>query len=133
MGTPRQFSLQLKEFGDAVTEEHLSRIVRFLGFNLFNRIVKNTPVDTGRAQASWNIQAGNPDLSVQPEGAPFYAPNLVPVWAWKPFQKVWITNNLDYIVPLEEGHSEKVTPSAGRMVRLSVLETAELAKLKGFA
>ena len=133
MANVQQFSLQLKRFGDEVTEEHLKDIVLFVSFDLFKRIVKNTPVDTGRARASWNIQAGTPDLSVPPEGLPSYAPNLFPIVAWRPFLKVWITNNLDYIVPLEEGHSKKVTPNAGRMVRLSVLETAELAKLKGFA
>jgi len=96
--------------------------VRKIAIDLFGAIVEKTPVLTGRARASW-INAGRPDLSVAPEGSSLDkgAPNrkaegFVNV---NPYSKIFITNNLEYIVPLEQGHSDKAPRG---MVALSLQE-----------
>jgi hypothetical protein len=109
-----------------------------IGFDLFRRIVSRTPVDTGRARASWNISLDHPDRTVAPEMAhPSMQTGDAPsppagaarageaggaLASLKPgqFRPIWITNNLPYIERLEHGHSQQAP--AG-MVALSILET----------
>lgn len=91
-----------------------------VAFDLFGRIIRKTPVDTGRARASWTISAGQPDRSVQPDGQQTYpAPQPVGALAVQPGQAIYITNNLPYVGELERGHSKQAP--AG-MVALSIEE-----------
>jgi hypothetical protein len=46
-------------------------LVRRLAIEIYTRITLKTPVDTGRARASWNLARGAPDLTVAPERAKF--------------------------------------------------------------
>lgn len=61
---------------------------------LSNRVKEATPVDTGRARQSWSSN-GNPLLGTTYR----------------------FTNNLEYIVPLEYGHSPQ---APGGMLRINV-------------
>lgn len=97
-------------------------VVRVIAADLWRMIVQRTPVDTGRARASWGMSEGAPISSVPPEGK--YPPVTTNVSAGglshllgtKP---VFICSNLDYIEPLENGHSQQAP--AG-MVRVSIAE-----------
>lgn len=105
-------------------------VVKKVGFDLFARIIKRTPVDTGRARASWTIAVNQPDRTVAPEGthpeaivSPEAAAASQAAGALthlKPYEPVWISNNLPYIEALEKGHSDQAP--AG-MVALSIAET----------
>lgn len=97
-------------------------VVKKLAIELFKLIVLKTPVDTGRARASWNISAGVIDTSVMPPGE--YAKNEALAKAKESAlggmaRVIWITNSLPYILALEHGHSSQAP--AG-MVGLSVEE-----------
>ena len=91
-----------------------------IAFDLFGRIIKKTPVDTGRARASWTIAGGQADRAVAPVGQTAYPIPQVPLGLpLTPGEPIWISNNLPYIVRLEEGHSKQAP--AG-MVAVSIAE-----------
>ncbi len=77
----------------AKVQARASEVVRKVGFDLHGRIVERTPVDTGRAKAGWA-------LDVRPEMTIIY-------------------NNVEYIVPLEYGHSKQAPQG---MVRVSIAD-----------
>lgn len=123
------FDRDLTDFAKRL-DVNVVTVVKKIGFDLFGRIVKRTPVDTGRARASWTIAINQPDRSVADEGthpsmitAPEAAAASQATGALtdlKPYEPVWISNNLPYIEALEKGHSDQAP--AG-MVALSIAET----------
>lgn len=99
-------------------------LVKTIAFRLYARITDLTPVDTGRARANWNITSTeSPDLSVRDPGEPKMAPQLQPSYVYT------ISNNLPYIVALEEGHSKQAP--AGMMKVAIATEKAILAQELG--
>lgn len=126
------FGSDLKKFSNTVGVS-LDKVVKKVSFELHKKVIVKTPVDTGRARSSWNINAGRVDPSVQPEGrrgrsgatgialrkqTNFDLPS--------PYSRVYITNNLPYITVLEDGSS---TQAPRGMVRISIIEIrAGLAK-----
>lgn len=73
-------------------------------------VVLLTPVDQGRARASWNVAIGNPDVSVPPAGKK-YQPKVseavararVAMLRLGTYNVVWITSSLIYMPVLEFG------------------------------
>ncbi len=62
-----RYNLQVRDFM-AKTGIGLTTIVKRLAFGIHGRVVKKTPVDSGRLRASWNlIEGDDPDLDVPPE------------------------------------------------------------------
>lgn len=127
-----EFERDLEAFANRM-EIDLNTVVKKVGLDLFGRIVRKTPVDTGRARASWTIAIGQPDRTVQEPGehgayqgagaeATARAKATGVLAGLKPgsYQTVWISNNLPYIEALEQGHSQQA-PSG--MVALSIAET----------
>lgn len=123
-------------------------VAKRVGMALLEKIVRKTPVDTGRARANWNISVNAPDRTVHdtpllraihgmttPDPASFAAThsalNRAAGLEVTPQDEIWISNNLPYIVALEHGHSQQAP--AG-MVMLSVFEvSAELDVLMNHA
>lgn len=115
-------------------------VVKKIGFDLHRRIVLKTPVDTGRARASWNISVNQPDRSVEPEipddqklsagaAAKKALAKQQAIGKLGPTDEIWISNNLPYIVALERGHSRQAP--AG-MVAVSLAEVyAEIDAIVG--
>jgi hypothetical protein len=106
-------------------EMDVARFCRIVALKLHDRIVERTPVDTGRARASWTIVEGySPDLSVAPEGFQGGASAAAAVQAARRAQvkegfAYVIANNLPYIVELENG-SSKQAPHG--MVRVAIAD-----------
>ena len=95
---------------------------------IFNGIVQRTPVDTGRARASWAVSVAEPStLYIEPvpkakkgESQEVLPPPEFPAeLEIDGTQKVYIVNNLPYIEPLENGHS-KQAPNG--MVKLALID-----------
>ena len=126
-----KFDRDLEKFAKAL-EIDVTTVVKKIGFDLFGRIVKKTPVDTGRARASWTIAINEPDRTVAEAGehkayqsAPDEAAKAkanAGMAALKPYEPVWISNNLPYIDALEHGHSKQAPEG---MVALSIQETEQ--------
>lgn len=71
-------------------------VFRAVGLDMFGRIVKRTPVDTGRLRNNWQI---TPRVNLG--------------------QRLFITNNLPYAKPIEDGHSKQAPQG---MVKVTVSE-----------
>lgn len=138
MSTLREFERDLDDFSRKVGLEHAT-VVKRVALDLFGRVVKKTPVDTGRARASWTIAVGAPDRTIQPEGTypamqrQGEAGRVAQAMAQQALsgleslaslagyvrEPIWISNNLPYIEELERGHS--LQAPAG-MVAISIIE-----------
>lgn len=131
-----RFSRQVRQWIKSA-ELSIDQATRLVALKVHDNIVQRTPVDTGRARASWNIVAGEvSDKSVAPEqrkgGSLMSAVQLAMLSTTQkadpqsipPAKRYTISNNLPYIVALENGHS-KQAPSG--MVKLAIAEVkAEL-------
>ena len=115
-----QFANDLAKF-EAKTSEKLDLAVRKIALELFSRIIMRTPVDTGRARANWQVAIGTipsgtlelNDKSGQATINKVQAASMGLVAG----DVIYLTNNLPYAVPLEEGYSQQAP--AG-MVALTV-------------
>jgi hypothetical protein len=99
------FDADLKKFAKKAGL-NLETVVRKVSFDIWNSVSATTPVDTGRAQGSWNITEEVVNLTVKPEGQ-YGAGSRGAVGRISGKKDVYITNNVEYIVFLEEGSSQK--------------------------
>lgn len=132
-----KFEQALKRFAKKV-ELDGATVTKRVAFDLFTRVIQKTPVDTGRARASWTIAIGAPDLRIVPEGQ--YDASLATAIAkanavlgsygttGRPILlPVYIANNLPYIQELEKGSSQQAPQG---MLAVSLMEvTNSLNKL----
>jgi len=114
-----EFSADLDKFAQQLGLGIQQVVVR-TGLEVFKRVVAKTPVDTGRARASWNFSKDAPDPTVKPPGeyaapATPSAPGAIP----GEYPVIYISNNLDYILHLEQGRSQQ---APGGMVGLTLAE-----------
>lgn len=115
----RQFAAPLAEFAKLINV-NLRTVVQRIALDAFTKITLRTPVDTGRARASWQLSVGAPGGGVPAPGN--YGPPGPPsVAGITGTEEVWIASNLDYISALEDGHSGQA-PSG--MVMITAAEIA---------
>lgn len=128
------FSRALMDLSDEI-DGSIEAVIRKACFDLYARIVKRTPVDTGRAKASWGIGTEHSG-AVAPEGehsvtelhnfAPSDISSAVISSTTGLFtfsindDQVVIYNNLEYIEALESGQGSDQAPSG--MVAISLAE-----------
>lgn len=90
----------IKAFNDKATgiaeDEFRARVVA-----LANQAIRNTPVDTGRLRANWQLTVGYPAQGEIPLGA--QNDPLVVAQRLKLNEAAYLSNNLPYAVPVEEG------------------------------
>jgi hypothetical protein len=127
------FALDLRRFGEKVNG-NASRVVRGVALELLRGVVMDTPVDTGRARANWQTTVGSPALGdYDYKGGPGAAANEAisdgtqTIQAVEGDAAIFLTNNLPYIVLLEEGHSQQAP--AG-MVRKNIARFPFLVEQK---
>jgi len=115
----RSFSKSLSQLAEFCTDNYEAVVTKTV-IDLFRRIVERTPIDTGRARANWSI---GPD----PNAAVDYKDlSDVADYEYKlDTGTIWIFNNLVYIVPLEEGHSDQAPQG---MVAISLAEFSTFLK-----
>ncbi|AEP08890.1 HK97 gp10 family phage protein [Micavibrio aeruginosavorus] len=111
------------------------KVTRLIALKVFNNIVENTPVDTGRARANWNIDLNTVDVSlVDPsgmEGGSYDGTEkaLPVIGSYKLNDTIYISNNLPYIRPLNDGSSTKAPAGfVDAAVQIGVRQGKELAK-----
>lgn len=113
--TPSNFALDLKKFG-SVTREEATTIFHKIAIDLDTRVVLGTPVDEGRARGNWFPSLNKPSAKVDMEsldksGSEAISAVTAMVGSAKLGDTLWLTNNLPYILPLENGHSEIQAPA----------------------
>lgn len=119
----RQFNLDLKKFGK-VTRVQAEKLFRKVILDLDTAIVLKTPVDTGRARSNWfpsvSVPSGALDENLADvSGGISISRAAAIVTAVKLGDIVWLTNNISYILDLENGTSQQ---APNGMVALSILE-----------
>ena len=107
----RQFAIDLEKFGE-VTREQAKVIFQKIALDLDQRVVLATPVDTGRARGNWfpsiNEPSGKVDLDAEDKSGGKALSALDSAVAQVELgDALWMTNNLPYILPLENGHSKQ--------------------------
>lgn len=130
-----KWTLPVREFAAAM-QITLATVIKTIALDLNRRIVMRTPVDTGRARASWDLSVGTPSTRVEPERTgkagggvqqTFTAlllggsAEIVPAAAAAidGTQPVFIVSNIPYIEALENGHSQQAPVG---MVEISIVE-----------
>lgn len=113
------FSKDIGRFAAKAVQAH-GKITRAATLELFSGVIKDTPVDTGRARGNWQTSVGSPATGEldrdDKSGAQALAEaqQKIPPGAG---QVTLLTNNLPYIEALERGSSKK---SPEGMVRKNV-------------
>ena len=95
-----------------------NKAVRIAAIKTWAKIIKMTPVDTGRARSNWfiGLAIGSEVNEVNRQRGPNYINKKLPDDLLN--NKVYLYNNLPYINKLEYGHSGQAPKG---MVRVSLL------------
>lgn len=124
------FSQQISSF-NGKTRTKLQQVRRGATIALFNSVVQDTPVLTGRARGNWRISEGKPELAEinrdDTSGQIVQAEIASTVAASSGDTPIFMANNLPYIEPLENGYSKKAPEG---MVRKNVVRFDQLVKLE---
>ncbi len=101
------FSNDIRRFTTKTTEAH-NKITRVATLELFSGVIKATPVDTGRARGNWQTAPGSPVAGETERLDKSGGEAIAEVEAKTPEgagQVTYLSNNLPYIMTLEEGSS----------------------------
>lgn len=103
------FSDDIRRFATKTTEAH-NKIARVATLELFSGVIKSTPVDTGRARGNWQTAPGSPAAGETERLDKSGGEAISEVEAKTPEgagQVTYLSNNLPYIMELEEGSSKQ--------------------------
>jgi len=107
------FQKELDEFTRDLTPGFVSVVQRKLALDIYAGVVKRTPVDNGRARGGWMITIGDPGVGEPSKGAnQVLALNDLPK-----FSVVYISNNVPYIVVLDQGGYVPANPDDSKEAR----------------
>lgn len=120
------FSQQIKMFGDR-SAKAVQQTRTAVTIKLFSAVIRDTPVDTGLARANWQLTEGQKATgtvtNVAPNKAGLTVSEAGQIQKTNGDESLYLTNNLPYIVKLEEGFSKKAPEG---MVRRNILRFARL-------
>jgi hypothetical protein len=109
VGTSRVFKAQIDAWLQKAPEK-LDAFARQICFEMAERVVDNTPVDTGFLRGSWQPSIGEPSLDHQgkPDKGGVAVATVVAmvIPAMRAGQKFYMMNNAAYARPLEYGTSK---------------------------
>ena len=118
----KEFNANITAFAEAMRVDSRLAYKRII-FDIWRRIIKRSPVDTGRFRASWTINQETPDETVQAPDQKSYSYKATfdeSKLNWtQAYPMLWINNSLPYAERLETGWS-KQAPSG--VVGLTILE-----------
>jgi len=124
------FSADVKRFSDKARIA-AERIVRETEIDLYSAVIMQTPVKEGLARGNWFFESGAESTritdSTDKDGGRTVAAMKSDASAALFPRKAYLTNNLPYAIPLEEGHSANAP--AG-MVRINAKRAAALLRAK---
>lgn len=139
---PRQFEAHMRKWGREYMPDIGKQVHKQVAEFIYKGIVERTPVLTGRARFNWFPTTGAPSsqaveetANVSVTGTPMQPEETARIKAVTSkldalplgAEKVYITNNLDYILKLEMGSSPKSPPNA--MVQGTIINTLDGLKV----
>ena len=119
----------LKRNAENVVDPVMDKIGRALGVELGRRLIRATPVDTGRARSNWNTSLESPDATTTDakvkSGAPAFNALNRTTSAFKisDGDVMYLTNGLPYIERLNDGYSAQ---AGKRFIEAAVLQVEAL-------
>lgn len=120
------FSLDIKEFAEK-TGRDIDQTIRSASAQVFDLIITETPVDTGRLRANWQASLGSPATgyseSVDKNGTDTKRQMRAVVNSHSGDGAIYMANNLPYARPIEYGWSRQKAPNG--MVRVNILRFEE--------
>lgn len=121
------FRADMRRF-EVLTEKGADEIVRGITLGLFTAVIKDTPVDTGRARGEWQTTVGAEAASQNgrvDEGGGSSIAEVISKTPQKAGGETFMTNNLPYIIRLEYGYSKQ---APGGMVRKNLARINRLVQ-----
>jgi len=108
--------------------KNADKLVRGLALEAQGRLVRKTPVDTGRARANWNVARTSPDRSADRDADRSDVPaklveGRATIAEFGAGDRIFLTNALPYIPELEKGSSDQ---APNGMVRVTSKELEPL-------
>lgn len=114
----RQFDAALQRHGDKVIPEQAAEHQQEIAIAALTRVVRLTPVASGRAKGAWRVRAsrvaGSFPNTPDRDGGSTIARGVERIKSFEPFREMFLTNAAPYAQRLEDGWSKQA--SAG-MVR----------------
>ncbi len=105
------FEAALRRHAERETATAVAEASRELALAVLEGVVARTPVRTGRARANWQVGLERPPGGVLEEtdkdGRTTVARGRAGIARARPFETIWIVNNLPYIGVLEQGSSRQ--------------------------
>lgn len=135
MSSLKVFANRMNKLANKV-EKNTESLMKDVGYSILSRVVYDTPVDTGRARANWlvNFGSSNNYSTTQKDvaGHSTVGKGSDIIGSYKYGNVVYITNNVDYIVKLNNGWSNRWQPEAGYVERSikAGLYTVDMSILK---
>ena len=122
----KSFNLSLDHF-KIQSRDVASQVFRKIVIDLDSAVVRDTPVDTGRARGNWFPTLNSPSDETTNDKRRYTRTGNAVIGRVSETAKsaelgdtVWLTNNLPYINRLENGYSEKSTDG---MVGINILRS----------
>jgi hypothetical protein len=111
-----------------LTNSSLDETGRAIALELFSSVIKDTPVDTGRARGNWQTSIGTAEQSeVNRDGsAPALAELASEVRGFTMGKVIYLANNLPYIYRLEYDGWSRQAPAG--MVRKNVARIQSIVR-----
>lgn len=124
MARDLDFELAIDRFADLGDEEFL-KLTRAVNLQALRGLVLRTPVDTGRARGNWQTTVRQPAAGeverADKGGGEAVADGANLVSRLELFEDTWLTNNVPYILALEDGSSQQA-PSGMLAATMESLE-----------
>jgi hypothetical protein len=141
MSTFKQVAARLRVLANDLPA-NANVVVRKTALAIDQALVFATPVDTGRARSNWQVTINSPaegEVTNYPKSkdaasAAFASGSFAVQAAIKATQNfaggsIFITNNLPYITPLNEGHSQQAPEGFVQQAVLAGIAAVQNAKL----
>jgi len=91
----------------AKVDNNASVFIRKIAIDGLQRLIVQSPVDTGRFKANWSSSVGNLDTSTTEETTSNFSQQSKGIRDYKVNQPMFLHNNLEYAIPLEYGSSKQ--------------------------
>ncbi len=101
------FRSQLNKAYQVKVEDKLRDAVIDAALILQGQLIQRTPVDTGRAKSNWFVDIGKPDTKQVEAGYANVSEGAVRIEGYQLSTTAFISNNLPYIKPLNQGSSQQ--------------------------